>query len=1008
MRRALAAAALAALLVSPVFAAQNAPPAPAGAQTNPPIYIAFLWHMHQPIYWPYEDVMTTQANARYSYSVVDIFNQRIGPYTTWPGDAVWKGIHAGMGHFGAQVSFSGSLIENLDNLEAGGDGNFSGWKSAWTGISGQTTALGNPRLDLVGFGYHHPLMGLIDTGDIRRQIEAHRSRVTSEMGATVSKGIFPPENAFTERMIPALRAEGLDWVLVDNIHFERAATGYPFNTGGNIYEPNRADQRDPNPSDWVQLNGVWAPTQVSGGWGHRPHYVQYRDPATGALSRMIAVPGERYMGTEDARGGFGALQYDAVISQLAAYNTDPAHPLLVVLPHDGDNYGGGTESYYHSNFQGFVDWLGANPARFVCTTIADYLQMFPPDTADVVHVENGAWSGADNGDPQFKKWLGDPDTSGYSPDDNSWAVVTAAKNWVLTADQIAPNSSETQSAWHYLLNAEASDYWYWDGSQNGLWDSHPARAVNQAIPHAQAVVAGGTDLTGPTLFIPQRRPYNPGGTEWGIAQASDFTVWTYVYDLAGLGAVTLEYRIDDDGVLAVDSPVNDTYAGGTGVGAWTAVACTAGDLASRTDPLPACRAAKYSAAVSGLTARLVDYYVEAVDAHGNLSRSPIQHVWVGAGGGGGTTGVAYSPAAPTKNDSITIVVNGTTSPAKLHWGVNTWGLPLAAYRPAGTVLFGGTGPALETQMNVVNGNLTLTLGAFNNAAQVVNTLDFVIHYDSGSYDNNSGQDWHVAISGNGGGSSKVYVLDGALDAGVAKVATHAGVDLYLDWNGSELYVATQAASGVGNDVFALVAGTPGALVAAPWGKSGQAAQWSAFLGNESTNNYCGWTNAVGTVKQSAGAFLEGTVNLAGQLGGVPPVVCVAIARYGTNNGNALVAQCPAGNGDGNVDAPEYYSYPLGTAGVSQLPAPGGLRLLAPSPNPLCGFATLVYTLPRAGDVSLDVYDVRGRRVATPVSGRQPAGSHHAAWDASRVPAGMYFVDLRFGGERSSRRVLVIH
>jgi hypothetical protein len=41
---------------------------PEGA--NPPIYIAFLWHMHQPIYWLYENIMQTQSNNRYSYSVV--------------------------------------------------------------------------------------------------------------------------------------------------------------------------------------------------------------------------------------------------------------------------------------------------------------------------------------------------------------------------------------------------------------------------------------------------------------------------------------------------------------------------------------------------------------------------------------------------------------------------------------------------------------------------------------------------------------------------------------------------------------------------------------------------------------------------------------------------------------------------------------------------------------------------------------------------------------------------
>ncbi|MFN0203325.1 MAG: hypothetical protein ACKVTZ_17490, partial [Bacteroidia bacterium] len=46
------------------------------AQQNPPIYIAFLWHMHQPIYYPYENVVATHQNNRYPFSVWDIFATR--------------------------------------------------------------------------------------------------------------------------------------------------------------------------------------------------------------------------------------------------------------------------------------------------------------------------------------------------------------------------------------------------------------------------------------------------------------------------------------------------------------------------------------------------------------------------------------------------------------------------------------------------------------------------------------------------------------------------------------------------------------------------------------------------------------------------------------------------------------------------------------------------------------------------------------------------------------------
>ncbi len=149
--------------------------------------------MHQPIYWPYESIVQTQNNNRYPYSVFDIHNSRTGPYTSWPKDAVEKGIAKNLGNFGAQVSFSGSLIENLNNLENNGNGNFTNWKSSWNSIKSKSTSLGNPRMDMVGFGYHHPLMGLIDYTDIRKQIQAHKDIMSKNFSGNYSKGIFPPE-----------------------------------------------------------------------------------------------------------------------------------------------------------------------------------------------------------------------------------------------------------------------------------------------------------------------------------------------------------------------------------------------------------------------------------------------------------------------------------------------------------------------------------------------------------------------------------------------------------------------------------------------------------------------------------------------------------------------------------------------------------------------------------------------------------------------------------------------
>ncbi len=973
-------------------------------KTNPPIYIAFLWHMHQPIYWPYESIVQTESQNRYPYSVFSIHDQRTGPYTAWPKNAVQKGINANMPHFGAQVSFSGSLIENLNNLEAYGNGNFTNWKNNWNTIKTQKTSLGNPRLDMVAFGYFHPLMGLIDYGDIRKQIQKHKETFSQNFSGNYSKGIFPPENAFTNRMIPALVDEGIEWVLVDNIHFERACIGFPFNTGGNLYEPNKADIFNPNPNDWVQLNNVWAPTKVSGKWGHQPHYVSYINPETGIQTKIVAVPADRYLGNEDGRGGFGALNYESVLSQLESYNTDPNHPILVVLAHDGDNYGGGSDSYYNSNFQNFVNWLQNNPSRFVCTTVQDYLQMFPPDINDVIHVEDGSWSGADNGDPEFKKWLGDPGSNGYSPDRNSWSVLTAVKNSVLTAEQINPNNQNTKDAWKYLLVGETSCYWYWDGSLNGIWDDHPTRAANLAYSFSQQV--SGNDLTPPTIFIPQRKPYNPGSTEWGIVQTNNVKIWSYVYDISGLQYVKLKYRVSESEILTSGSFV---YNGGI----WNEIEMTGTDIPSMTSMQPTVKSKEFNAEITGLNDKMIDYYIEAKDNNGNISKSPLKHVWIGNGTGGGTTtgGVSWQPLNPTINDTITVTVGGAPQGANLHWGVNTWTLPNQVYWTPGTLIF-GSGPSVESPFGSPDssGTIKIKLGPFNNSLQNVSSVDFVIHFNDNTWNNNNGQDYHITISGGGSGTTS-FTMDGNLDENVRKLATNNNTDLYVGWNGTELYVATQSAPSLGKDVFVFLTDSLGSLRTAPWAKSGKVINWDAFLANESTNNYSGWTDNAGNTGKASGTFLEGTINIIQEYGYIPAYLYLSVGNYNTNDAGALLNQIPTGNGNTDIEANEFAKFDYTLVSLEEtINGEFSFSLEQNYPNPFNPSTRINYSIPanmRNIKTNLEVYDILGNKVATLVDQNQVPGFYSVDFNASKFSSGVYFYKLTYGEYSITKKMALI-
>ena len=77
--------------------------------------------------------------------------------------------------------------------------------------------------------------------------------------------------------------------------------------------------------------------------------------------------------------------------------------------------------------------------------------------------------------------------------------------------------------------------------------------------------------------------------------------------------------------------------------------------------------------------------------------------------------------------------------------------------------------------------------------------------------------------------------------------------------------------------------------------------------------------------------------------------------------------------------------------------------LAVTPNPSRGQARVRVTLPQASDVSVEVYDLLGRRVATLVSGARGAGEHVLELPGS-VAAGSYLVRLQAGTESRVQRI----
>ncbi len=93
---------------------------------------------------------------------------------------------------------------------------------------------------------------------------------------------------------------------------------------------------------------------------------------------------------------------------------------------------------------------------------------------------------------------------------------------------------------------------------------------------------------------------------------------------------------------------------------------------------------------------------------------------------------------------------------------------------------------------------------------------------------------------------------------------------------------------------------------------------------------------------------------------------------------------------------------------------GHVRLMfsSPFPNPARAAASFAYALPAQGRVSVEAFDVGGRKVRTLASEERPAGPGAIVWDltddAGRpLQAGLYLVSARLGEASFLRRVMVV-
>ncbi len=125
---------------------------------------------------------------------------------------------------------------------------------------------------------------------------------------------------------------------------------------------------------------------------------------------------------------------------------------------------------------------------------------------------------------------------------------------------------------------------------------------------------------------------------------------------------------------------------------------------------------------------------------------------------------------------------------------------------------------------------------------------------------------------------------------------------------------------------------------------------------------------------------------------------------------------PAANGDGPAFG-LFAALPNGT--VVEFPAVtddtltvnrdkrAGVRLDQNYPNPFNPSTRISYYLPEEAHVTLKVYDVQGRVVASLVDGVRPAGLNEAVLNGKALQSGVYFYRLTSGDMVRTRKMIIL-
>jgi hypothetical protein len=87
--------------------------------------------------------------------------------------------------------------------------------------------------------------------------------------------------------------------------------------------------------------------------------------------------------------------------------------------------------------------------------------------------------------------------------------------------------------------------------------------------------------------------------------------------------------------------------------------------------------------------------------------------------------------------------------------------------------------------------------------------------------------------------------------------------------------------------------------------------------------------------------------------------------------------------------------------------PEKFALLQNYPNPFNPSTKITYNIPQRSNVSLKIYDMLGKEIATLVNEQKEVGTYNVQFDASKLSSGVYIYSIQAGDFLVSRKMILM-